>query len=301
MKKIFFCRALTFILLLTGCCNDNLLPTSENILKGKLKTFEDENFTSSITNDSAVRFYFNYDSIHGELKNISIKIQINNMDTMLPVFTINKVSNGITYVYFLNFYSLGAGIQKFRINTINKRITSLVELDTINNTERLVTYTYYTGNNIDSAYNAGDFLTYNIRLSNFIFSNQNFIGYNINSTTQLISPPYNTINRQAHRKINYTNSLLKNKLFTQNCMDIFPRYNYDLLLYFLNVDDYYITPINKNLISDITEFSENDDDTIIVRYNYQYTYSDVTSVKRTYFSLSDTSIKTEKYQRMTYY
>ena len=84
-------------------------------------------------------------------------------------------------------------------------------------------------------------------------------------------------------------------------MDIFPRYNYDLLLYFLNVDDYYITPINKNLISDITEFSENDDDTIIVRYNYQYTYSDVTSVKRTYFSLSDTSIKTEKYQRMTYY
>jgi len=295
MKKLTIFIVLPFILLIYSCCNDNQLPTPKDILKGKLRTIEDDYIKGIISQDSAIRFYFNYDSSNGELEYVSIKIPFNNKDTMVPIFIINKQNNGEMYVYS-NFFSQNSETRKFKINTIGKRITSVIELDTVNNTENIVAYGTYTANIIDSAFNVGDFLLYNIKFSNFIFSNQNCISYNINPP---IVPPHNAF--VLYQKLNYINYTIKNKLYLQNCMDISSPIKYGLFLYFLSVDDYYIIPHNQNLISDVTFYNDNATDTTKIRYDYQFTGSDVKSVKRTSFVLSDTSVKSESYQRMTYY
>ncbi|MFN8296171.1 MAG: hypothetical protein U0T69_08240 [Chitinophagales bacterium] len=300
MGKLNLVVLLPSIILMIACCNDNPLPTHENKLKGKLKTFEDEFLTSSISNDSAVRFYFMYDSLNGILKNVSIKIQLNNVDTIVPVFTINKDINGDLYVYMQPFLS-NSTFQRFKISATGKRINSVVGLDTVNNTETVVAYAKYSTNIIDSSFDVGYFLNYNIRFSDFVFSNQDCTNYSVNSIVQSISPPYNTYGAHTRMSVNYINDIRKNKLFMQNAMDASGWFGYGLLLYFLSVDDYYMIPPNQHLISDITTTYTEYDDTLITRYSYQYSGSDVTSVKRTFFSLADTSIKTEYYQRMTYY
>ena len=288
---------LVIFFMVVACCNENENPQPSNILKGKLKTFEDNRYRTG--EDSIIRFYLLYDSLYGYLKNVSIKTKFNGRDTLAPFFTIYKENSSYMFAY-IYLISSTPGVQKFRINTIDNRITSVVEMDTFNNTENIVANTIFIGNNIDSAYNAGYFLNYNIRFSSFLFSNQNCSNYKVNYIEQQISPPYNTINRSSQLTINYTNHLIKNKLFSQNCMDISASINYGLLLYFLSADGFYIIPQNQNLIGDITIHTQNYD-TSIIRYNYQFTGTDVTVVERTYFSLSDTTNKTLYHQKMSYY
>lgn len=287
-------------LLISSCCKDKPTPTQNNLLQGKLKTFEDDNYKGIVSTDSTIKYYFYYDSTDGTLKYVVNHIHTGNMDTTITVFAFQKNVDGNLYVYMNMFLQSPSTIpRKFKINKIGNQINSIVEMDTINSTEHIIANTYFLNNILDSAFNLGNMSRYNCQYHNFIYLNNNCIEYKFYCKVLDISFPPTVYDGSSIVKIKYANQLGNKNVFLQNCMDISSTNDYGLLLYVLNIDGYYMIPPNKNLVDYITEYSKND--TLITRYDYHFSGTNITSVDRSYFRSSDSINKYFTSQRMTYY
>ncbi len=269
-------------LLAVACCKEHTTP-NQNILNGKLKTFE---YDGILSEDVPVTFYFYYDSIYGMLNRVTQKQRINGIDTTSLIFSIFRNNNGEMLIN-----------NKIKIITNGKQITSIIRIDTINNTEIITTKTTLLNDQIDSFYDVGLFpLRYDSYYYNFEFINGNCYKSNTFWKEMFFA---SSVEKSAEYEINYTDKISNIPIYMQDITELFGFNSYYIYLYFLSLDGYYMVQPNKNLINKTTVTG--DFGTAITEYSYEFTGTNVTKVQLKPYNTIDSNVVQYINLNMTYY